>query len=212
MCQKKGVIFDLDGTLWNSSEQVVPAWNTVLRRYPELNKQITVEEMSSFFGKTLEDIASMMLPNIEKTGRLRILKECCKEEQVYLREHGGVLYPQLEETLAELKKHYSLYIVSNCQNGYVDAFLDHHNLRSYFEDYEMSGRTGKSKGSNIRLIIERNGLDKAVYVGDTTGDVKGALEAGIPFIYAEYGFGEVSDIRYSISDICELPTKLREIL
>ena len=209
---KKGVIFDLDGTLWNASEQVVPAWNNVLKRYHELNKQITVEDMNSFFGKTLESIAALLLPDIEASERLRVLKECCSEEQVYLREHGGVLYPNLEKTLSELKADYSLYIVSNCQDGYVDAFLDHHQLRSYFDDYEMSGRTGKDKGANIRMVIDRNRLEKAVYVGDTIGDLNGADEAGISFVYASYGFGELKDCVHSISKIEELPALLREIL
>jgi len=66
---KKGIIFDLDGTLWDSSEQVVPAWNIVFNRYHELNKSISLADMKSFMGKTIEDIAGVLLPNIDRHKR-----------------------------------------------------------------------------------------------------------------------------------------------
>ena len=72
--------------------------------------------------------------------------------------------------------------MSNCQDGYVPAFLHAHKLGQYFADIEMSGRTGLDKGSNIKLIMERNNIESAVYIGDTEGDEKAARFAGIPFI------------------------------
>ena len=202
---KRAIIFDLDGTLWDSSEQVVPAWNMALARHTELNKQITIKEMNSFFGKNIDEIAALLLPDVDESKRLSIVKECCDEEQVYLRANGGTLYPNLRETLSALKKNYHLYVVSNCQEGYLNAFLDYHNMREYFDDVEMSGRTKKSKGENIKMIIERNSLDESMYIGDTEGDRTAAEVAGIPFVYAEYGFGEVAECKYSISKIEELP-------
>lgn len=200
----KGIIFDLDGTLWDASTQVVPAWNIELNRHSELDKQITIDDMRGFMGKTIDVIAELMFPEMDLEKSVKILKECCNEEQIYLRKHGGILYPKLEDTLKLLAENYSLYIVSNCQDGYVQAFLDYHKLWSYFKDIEMSGRTGKSKGENIKIIIERNKLKKSVYVGDTTGDLEGANYAGIPFIYAEYGVGKLDDMKYSINNISDI--------
>ena len=159
---KKGVIFDLDGTLWDSSIQVVPAWNIALKRHKEIDCQITIPDMQGFMGKQINEIAKIMLPDVEPEKSLNILKECCNEEQVYLREHGGILYPNLESTLTELKNKYNLYIVSNCQDGYIESFLEYHKMYTYFNDIECSGRTGRNKGENIRLIIKRNNLEKAV--------------------------------------------------
>lgn len=201
---KKGIIFDLDGTLWDTSEKVMPAWNSVLKRYPELNKQITQEEMNSFFGKTIDEIAKMMLPDVEEQKRLGIMKECCHEEREYLGKHGGKLYPGLENTLQKLGEKYSLYIVSNCQDGYLQTFLNFHHINSYFADFEMSGRTGMKKAENIKEIIKRNALEKAIYIGDTTDDRSAAEIAGIPFVYADYGFGTVQGTKYSISKIGDL--------
>lgn len=209
---KKGIIFDLDGTLWDSSEQVVPAWNVVLKRYPQLNKEITTEDMNGFMGKTIKEIAGIIFPDMEKDKRAKILQECCNEELIFLSEHGGTLYPDLEKTIKELSTKYSLYIVSNCQEGYVQVFLDYHKLGGYFEDIEMSGKTGKNKGENIKLIMDRNKLEKAIYIGDTMGDLLGANYADIPFVHAKYGFGKVDNPQYSISNITEITELIQRIL
>ena len=80
-----------------------------------------------------------------------------------------------------------------------------------FDDFEMSGRTGKSKGENIKMLIERNSLDFALYVGDTEGDKTASDEAEIPFVYAKYGFGDVEKYKYSIKEFCELPKVIKYI-
>ncbi|MBQ9673531.1 MAG: HAD family hydrolase [Ruminococcus sp.] len=110
---KQGVIFDLDGTLWDSSEQVIPAWNTILTKHNQRN--ITAEEMASYMGKTLEMIAESVLPKLPHKQAMNIMCECCKEEQIYLSRHGGTLYPDVENVLCELKKHYQLFIVRKLQ-------------------------------------------------------------------------------------------------
>ena len=52
--------------------------------------------------------------------------------------------------------------------------------------------------------MERQGFEKSVYIGDTQGDCDAAREAGVPFIFASYGFGSVKDPEKSIRDIREL--------
>ena len=208
---KTGIIFDLDGTLWNTSETIVPIWNKVLKSHSETDKQLTVAEMNGYMGKTLEQIARLMLPKLSLERAMSIVYECCDVEQGYLKKVGGKLYGNLAETLRQLKVKHSLYIVSNCQDGYVQAFLDYHGFNEIFDDFEMSGRTKKSKGENIKMIIERNNLDKAVYVGDTQGDYDAAKEASVPFVFAEYGFGSVDNSEYSIKEFSELPKAVTQV-
>lgn len=208
---KTGIIFDLDGTLWNTSETIVPIWNEVLKSHSETDKQLTVTEMNGYMGKTLEQIARLMLPKLDLANAMTIVYECCDVERDYLRKVGGKLYDNLAETLNLLKEKYSLFIVSNCQDGYVQSFLEFHGFAEIFDDFEMSGRTKKSKGENIRMIIERNNLDKTAYVGDTQGDCDASKEAGVPFVFAEYGFGSVDNAEYSIKEFCELPSVVEQI-
>ena len=203
----KAVIFDLDGTLWDSSKEVVKAWNIVLERHPQLDRKITLEDMHSYMGKNIHQIFELMLPDTSEEERLRLMEESCKEEHSYLAKHGGKLYDSVVEILDKLKKDYKLMIVSNCQDGYAQTFLEYTKLWDYFCDFEVHGRTGLSKGENIKLVMERNGIKEAVYVGDTMGDKEAAKVARVPFIYAEYGFGQVDDAKYiakSFRDVEEI--------
>ncbi len=197
------IIFDLDGTLWDSSEQVLMIWNQVIREHGNIT-EITKEQLAGCMGLQSHEIGQRLFPNLSEEKREEIMQECHEVECPYLAEHGATLYSDVESVLAELAKKYKLFIVSNCQNGYIEAFYQSHQLEKYFIDYEHPGRTSLTKGENIKLIIERNQLTEPIYVGDTKGDLAGARFAGIPFVYASYGFGEVDNYDYVIHRFSEL--------
>ncbi len=204
--KSKGILFDLDGTLWDSSENVAKAWSKVLsEKYPELHKTVNGADLHGYMGKTLNKIGELMLPHVDAEKRARIMSDCCGYENEYLKTHGGVLYPKLEETLCRLSERYGLYIVSNCQAGYIESFFEYSGLSRFFSDWECPGGSGLEKGGNNKLIIERNSLSEAVYVGDTEGDLEAAEYVGIPFIHAAYGFGTVRKCAASINTFGELP-------
>lgn len=201
---KKGIIFDLDGTLWDSSEEVVDSWLIALEDYPEMQSVITRDSIQAIMGKTTGEIEDILFASLPKKERKQVLAHCLQVENEYIEKHGGKLFEGLEETLEVLKKDYHLYIVSNCQVGYIEAFLKHHGLGEYFEDFESHGGTGKSKGENICLVVERNKLEKAVYVGDTQGDYEATMFAGLPFVHVKKGFGKVNGEVACIEKLSEL--------
>ena len=113
-------------------------------------------------GLTMDRIADIIFSDLPKDERMKLLDMCCEYENEYLRRNGGELYPCLEKTLVSLKENYHLYIVSNCQKGHIEAFLDHFNFWKYFEDIECYGNNLKEKGDNIALLAKRNGLEKHI--------------------------------------------------
>ena len=161
---KKGLIFDMDGTLWDSSENVAASWNEKLKALGYTDISITKSDIMSVMGLTMDKIADIIFKGFSQEKRMELLEECCENENRYLREHGGILYSDLENTFIRLKEEYSLYIVSNCQKGYIEAFLEHYGFGKYFDDIECYGNNLKSKGDNIALIAKRNSLDKAFYI------------------------------------------------
>ena len=201
-----GIIFDMDGTLWDSREGVCLAWNEVFKKNG-LHKTIDVSELSGYMGMPMDEIAARLFPDKAYEDIREIYEECLNYENEYLRLHGGILYPELGKTLKALSEKYGLFIVSNCQKGYIEAFLEAHELKAFFTDYESYGNTLLQKDGNIRLVVERNGLKSPVYVGDIQADYASAAKAGVDFVHAAYGFGRVeADVPHiqSFNELLEL--------
>lgn len=197
------VIFDLDGTLWDTVEQVCVIWNKALIK-AGFEPIVDYAKLSSCMGMLIDDIIKKLLPQATEPQIAQIKENCLQSEQKYLAENGGILYDGIEDTLEKLSEKYKLFIVSNCQDGYIQSFFKAHGLEKYFIDYECAGRTGLTKGENIRLVIDKYGLKSPVYVGDTMSDKTAANSAGVPFVFAEYGFGEVDSFDYKINCLSDL--------
>ena len=209
---KSGIIFDMDGTLWDSSAGVADCWTEVVAREYSKDKVITAEKIQSVMGLTMDKLAEKVFPELFPERRMELLAMCCEAENNYLAKHGGILYPEVESTLIKLKEKYELFIVSNCQSGYIEAFLEYYGFGKYFTDIECYGNNNLKKGDNIKLVVSRNHLDKAVYVGDIEGDYIASTEAGIGFIHASYGFGRISEEVPVIKKFAELPEVTKIVL
>lgn len=204
----EALIFDLDGTLWDCVDTTVEAWNkSLLQR--GLPPTMTRSEMEKTMGWTVRQVREGLFPGKSEDEATRLLNQFYEIENQLILEKGGQPYPNLKETLEALTEKYQLFLVSNCGCGYIESFLSFYQLEKLFTDHECNGATGLPKGENIRLVMHRNGIQKACYVGDTESDAAAAEQAGIPFLFASYGFGQVEKQRAlaslsSVSDLTQL--------
>lgn len=199
-----GIIFDVDGTLWDSTDVVAIAYNRTIAENTSLPVRVTPDDLKKLFGKPMDVIFDTLLPTLSREEQHRLGAECFRQEHIELEKTPGTLYPQIEATLQVLSQKYPLFIVSNCQDGYIELFLRKTGLGSYFKDHLCFGQTGTSKGQTILRLMRANGLHSPVYVGDTQGDADACREANIPFVFAEYGFGSVDAFDYRIRSFAEL--------
>jgi len=209
--KKRGLIFDMDGTLWDSAEGVAKSWSEKASEMLKEERVITTEDIQGVMGMTMDKLAAVIFPDLDEKTRMDVLDQCGKYENAYLEEHGGILYPDLEETLKKLQKKFHLYIVSNCQSGYIEAFLTHYGFGKYFEDIECYGNNLLGKADNIKLLYDRNELDEAYYVGDIQADYEASTAAGVPFIHASYGFGKMEQETAVIKTFAELDDVAEEL-
>jgi phosphoglycolate phosphatase len=206
------VIFDLDGTLWNSTVPIAESWNIVIERETGRKGWLTSADIEPVQGKTMDEIADIIFCDFPEEERYHLSRMCEVYENEYITKTGADLFEGVEETLAELKeKGVQMAVVSNCQEGYVKAFLDSMDMWKYFVDYEEWGRTLLFKADNIKLVMERNGASKGIYVGDIQKDSDAAHAAGIECICAGYGFGEINDAIATINSFGELPAVLEKL-
>lgn len=206
-----GIFFDLDGTLWDSADKVVESWNETFKENGA-DITVTIEDIHGVMGKVMKEIADILMSKIPKEERYDLLTKCEIYENELLRKEGGILFEHVEDVFKKLSKEYKLFIVSNCQKGYIEAFLEYYNFGKYITDSENPGVTGLTKGENIKLVAQRNQIDNIIYVGDTRGDFDATKKAQGTFVYAAYGFGDVTDSKYSINSIEELPKMISEIM
>ncbi|MCR4792524.1 MAG: HAD family hydrolase [Lachnospiraceae bacterium] len=216
---KKGIIFDMDGTVWDSSDNIAASWNEKITEAGYAGHMLTAADFKRVMGKPMDVIADILFTFTEKGPERNALRNACeKYETVYLRKHGGMLYEGITDTWQKLKDMgYHNYIVSNCQSGYIEAFLGFYGISQgsaddLIEDIECYGNNLRLKDENIRLIAERNGLDIACYVGDIQGDYDATVMAGYPFIHARYGFGQIdAEVPY-IDSFPELIKVIPEVI
>ena len=188
-------IFDVDGTLWNTTAIVAEAWNAAVCDMgweEEFGRFITDKTLQTEFGKPMDEIMDDLFPNktrAEKDKMLEVVKPL-ERDAVMLCE-TDVAYPRVVETMRLLAENNKLFIVSNCQAGYIETVMEKLGIEEYISDFESFGATGMLKADNIKLVVERNGLnpEDTVYVGDTAGDYYSTKEAGLEFVHASYGFG-----------------------
>lgn len=201
------LIFDLDGTLWDAVAAVVQLWNNAMIK-AGLEPDMTYEGLSQCMGLRIDSIFDKVIPHATPEQRKVVKDSIITDESEFLSLNGGLLYENEESVLEELKKEYKLFVVSNCQDGYIQGFFTAHNMQRFFDDFECAGRTGKSKAENIQIIAERNGLQAPVYIGDTILDQISAKQAGVDFIFAEYGFGFADQPCMSVKSFEDLKTLL----
>lgn len=207
----KNIIFDVDGTLWDSTDVVADSWNAAIRDTVGIEANLDGDKLKQLFGKTMDEIGLAMLPMLDKKKRDEVCLVCYKYEDEYLLNNSGVFYNGVRETIDELSKQYDLYIASNCQTGYIETAMRYGGFADKIKDFICFDDTKLPKGENIKILMQRNNIKEAVYVGDIQGDFEASKVAGIPMIYASYGFGTVENPDYTIKDIRELPALMEKI-
>lgn len=192
-----GLILDVDGTIWNTTGIVAEAWNkTIDDNFPQV-AHVTADILKGQFGKTMDVIADNLFGILTSAEKKVLMEKCCIYEQKALLDNTkNITYEGVIETLKKLSSIIPIFIVSNCQSGYIELVIEKNKITPLIKDFECFGNTGKSKAENIKLVASRNGLKAPVYVGDTQGDYEACKEAEVQFIWAAYGFGKPEDNNY----------------
>ena len=201
----ESLIFDIDGTLWDSRALVAEGYNIQLRSEGLDHLCTDAETLKSLFGKVMSEIGDVLFASIPVPERYDLMERCMATENRYLEENEcRIGYPGVKETLTELAKKYRLFIVSNSQCGYPELCIGKLGLGELFEGHMCFGDTGTCKGETIKRLMEKHGITSACSIGDPQGDADAAALAGIPFVFCRYGFGTVKKYWKDIEKIEEL--------
>ena len=202
------LIFDLDGTLWDTSEACAVAWNNVVNRNKIKFRQVTASDVRSVTGKPYAECIKTVFSSLSNEEISILIDETMIEDTVAIKEMGGELYEGVSEGLNILNEYYDLFIVSNCQTGYIENFLSQNKFENLFKDYLCWGDTNEPKPLNTAAVIKKNNLQNPVFIGDMEGDYEAARVCELEFYQVTYGFGLPMEGCSTIVNFSELVEKL----
>ena len=205
------VIFDIDGTLTNSTRAIIRSWNRYLENSGYPHRLLDEELAGSLMGKTMDDWAVAVLPGLPLEEARRMTEEMEEAENEEIRTSGTDLYPYIRETFEHLSKEYDLFILSNCGKGYIEAVMAYAGIEACVKGHLCYGDNLLDKPDNLRKMINDYALKHPVYVGDTARDKECCEIANVPFIFVSWGFGDVPDARYRCDNIKDLPDIIRTV-
>lgn len=185
-----GIMFDVDGTLWDSTEVVAESWNRALK---DTGHTLTVDadRLKGLFGLPMIDIFKNIMPEATKEEFEEFEDLCNRYEEEQLKKEPGAIYEGISEVIKKLSRKYKVFIISNCQSGYIEIVMHHLGIEEYITDYTCPGDSGLLKAANIKMMADKHGIKCPVYVGDTHMDEMACQEADVPIVFATYGFGKV---------------------
>jgi phosphoglycolate phosphatase len=202
------IVFDLDGTLWDTCAACAIGWNIVVERHGIAWPAITAADVRSVAGKPHAECIRQVFRGLSEAQLAILSEETATEDVRCIEAHGGELYPGVREGVTQLAERYPLFIVSNCQAGYIELFLRSNGFGQLFRDSECWGNTGLSKAENLQRVIARNGLVAPVFIGDTDGDQTAAGSCNVPFLHVAYGFGQCPTAAHRAQSFPELCARL----
>ncbi len=189
----ESLIFDIDGTLWDSRALVAEGYNIQLKAEGLDHLCTDAETLRPLFGKVMTEIGDALFASVPQPERYALMERCMATENKYLEENPcHIGFPKVKETLETLVKKHRLFIVSNSQCGYPELCIEKLGLSHLFEGHLCFGDTGTCKGETIRRLMEKYGITSACYIGDTQGDLDATDMAGLPFVFCKFGFGQVT--------------------
>ena len=201
----ESLIFDIDGTLWDSRALVAIGYNIQLEREGLGHLCTNADVLKTLFGKTMTDIADALFGTVPAPERYDLMERCMATQNIYLQEDPcRIAYPGVKETLEKLAKKYRLFIVSNSNCGYPELCMEKMGVTDLFSGHLCFGDTGAHKGITIQKLMEKYNIRSACYIGDTQGDKDATDMAGLPFIFCTYGFGQVDSCWKSIDQFEDL--------
>lgn len=194
------LIFDMDGTLWDAVDTYAEIWNMAFER-ENIERRITRADLLALIGTPIDDIMRHFVPAERVEHLLKTIAELVITELPRL---GGKLYEGVQEGVAELSKHYKLFMLSNCDELELPIFVRYAGIESYITDTIAYGNTRLRKAENMRLLAEKFHLQHPVYVGDTDGDCREAHRAGVPFVWMSYGFGTTDNAQLQFDTFTDM--------
>lgn len=203
--QFDALVFDLDGTLWNTLAGCTKAWQQAVTEFGGEGSSITLELVKSAMGLTPHDFFAKVLPHFSDRERMQMGQRAVDLESFWIRKGLFEFYASLPSFFKELSRERSLFILSNCEKPYLDLFLELSETQVFIKAAACYRNPLENKTANLIYLKDKYHLFNPLYIGDTETDRVSCEKVKVDFCYASYGFGVITQpVDRSISNLLDL--------
>lgn len=204
----KLLIFDLDGTLADTSADIANAVNYAIE--PLGKSSYSVEEIKAMVGSGITKLIRSLIPSEASIPEENIVKRFLDYYSEHLLDNTKA-YSYVKETLSNLGDGYKKAVISNKREGFSREILEGIGILQFFDIVLGSDSVREQKPSPVPLleVMKRFGVakDEAVMIGDSSYDIQAARAAGVKVVAVTYGFRSretLKDADYIIDRFDEL--------
>lgn len=204
---KIGVIFDMDGTLLDTLEDLTDAVNVALEKNGHPTR--TREEVRYFVGNGATNLIRKAAP---EGAEIQPIMDVFAEWYGIHCQDKTRPYEGIHEALEELKKDYPLAVVSN-KPDYAVKLISKTLFPSVYGVGEIQGIPRKPAPDMLYSAMKQIGVEKCIYIGDSDVDLATARNAGVPCISVLWGFRTKEDLEEAGATVyCAHPSELKGII
>lgn len=127
-----GIIFNLDGTLWDGAETAARGWGLALESCGIRDFEIGADDIRSVAGQPFEVCVQTLFPGLPASSSVEFLRALDAGERADFRARGGRIFEGVARGVEMLFRDYKLFLVGNCQDWYLDCFWRQSGLRRFF--------------------------------------------------------------------------------
>ncbi|NHN31589.1 HAD family hydrolase [Paenibacillus agricola] len=208
------MIFDLDGTLFQTETLLLPAYHATFDQMKAEGTYIGETPPESAIlgslGMLLEHIWQRVMPDVDMAVHRRADELLLDYQMKGLANREGSLYEGVADTLSALHAQgIRLFIASNGLEGYVKGVMEFKGLSPIFEGLYSAGEfQTRSKVVLVKKLLDIYGVKSAWMVGDRSSDVEAGIENGLTVVGCDYaGFrkeGELEDAHVRIAQFSDI--------
>ncbi|TCT20930.1 phosphoglycolate phosphatase-like HAD superfamily hydrolase [Melghiribacillus thermohalophilus] len=208
----QAIIFDMDGTLFQTDKILEVSLDDVFSRLRSLNKWNTdtpIDQYRKILGVPLPKVWEKLLPQHSDEERAKVDAYFLERLIENIRSGKGALYPNVKEVFRYLKENnYSIYIASNGLTDYLNTIVSYYHLdRWVTETFSIQQIQSLNKSDLVHRIVKKYGITTGAVVGDRLSDINAAKDNGLVSIGCNFDFAledELSQADVVIDDLIDL--------
>lgn len=197
----QAVIFDMDGTLFQTDTILEPALEAtfqVLRERHLWHGETPIDQYREIMGVPLKVVWETLCPN--HSMEIREMSNALFHDKLLemIEDHKGSLYPHVEEILMELSSKFPLFIASNGQPEYLKAIVNTYHLDRFIQKvYSIQSISSGHKSDLVKTVIHENNIKAGWVIGDRLSDIMVAKDNELRSIGVNFDFAQAEELKHA---------------